>query len=104
DNNETNVADYYRELNNNRPLQFPDIICALTASGAAFPLEKCEVVSGQIARKQVPPEVTKSMVEFSQKRPEERLRAIRDGLNVSNYILFLMNPIDVSTVASTWAE
>ncbi|ESK90827.1 argonaute-like protein [Moniliophthora roreri MCA 2997] len=82
DNNETNVADYYRELNNNRPLQFPDVICALTASGAAFPLEKCEVVPGQIARKQVPPEITKSMVEFSQKRPEERLRAIRDGLNL----------------------
>ncbi|KAK7031291.1 hypothetical protein VNI00_013545 [Paramarasmius palmivorus] len=82
DGAQISVADYFRSLSNNQPLRFPDVICALTASGAAFPLEKCEIIPGQIARKQVPPEVTKSMVEFSQKRPEQRLQAIKDGLAI----------------------
>ncbi|KAK1227892.1 hypothetical protein PQX77_009082 [Marasmius sp. AFHP31] len=75
------VARYFQRTYNRR-LQYPDVICAQTTSGAAIPLELLEVLPGQIARKQVPPEVTKAMVEFSQLRPEERMRQIKQGVEL----------------------
>ncbi|KAL0569729.1 hypothetical protein V5O48_012227, partial [Marasmius crinis-equi] len=77
----TTVADYFKQTYN-RNLQYPDVICAQTASGAAIPLELLTVLPGQIARKQVPPEVTSAMVEFSQLKPQERLTAITKGLQL----------------------
>ncbi|KAK7021928.1 hypothetical protein VNI00_017157 [Paramarasmius palmivorus] len=75
------VADYFYRLNN-QPLRYPDLICGQTASGAVIPLEKCEVVPGQIARKEAPPEVVSEMVQFSQMRPEQRMQSIKEGLRI----------------------
>ncbi|KAG7100186.1 hypothetical protein E1B28_001963 [Marasmius oreades] len=75
------VADYFRQTYN-RALRFPDVICGQTASGATLPLELLTVLPGQIARKQVPPEVTSAMVEFSQLRPAERMAEIRRGVDL----------------------
>lgn len=51
-------------------------------SGALLPLEICEVPPGQIMRKQVPPELTKSVLDFATKQPAERLKSINNGLSV----------------------
>ncbi|KAJ3855572.1 argonaute-like protein [Lentinula lateritia] len=91
DGTSTNVAAYFRQLSG-RPLQYPNIICAKltvivsqTAKGAVLPFERCTIVPGQLARMQIPPEVTREMVEFSTKRPEDRLQSIRNGFQVLAY-------------------
>jgi eukaryotic translation initiation factor 2C len=55
-------------------------------SGALLPLEICEVPAGQIMRKQVPPELTKSVLDFATKQPAERLKSINNGLSVSEQL------------------
>ena len=51
-------------------------------SGALIPLELCMVPPGQIMRKQVPPEKTKSVLDFATKKPADRLKSITSGLEV----------------------
>ncbi|KAF8266852.1 argonaute-like protein [Lactarius quietus] len=80
----TTVADYFRQKLN-RPLRFPDVICAELASGALIPLELCDVPKGQIMRKQVPSDKTNSVLEFATKRPNDRLNSIINGLGVLEY-------------------
>ena len=57
-------------------------------SGALIPLEVCEVPPGQIMRKQVPPEKTKDVLDFSTKKPVDRLNSIKNGLGVINSFTF----------------
>ncbi|KIP10717.1 hypothetical protein PHLGIDRAFT_125407 [Phlebiopsis gigantea 11061_1 CR5-6] len=78
------VADYFQKTYNLR-LSYPDLLCVEVGNGALIPLELCLVPPGQIMRKQIPAEKTKSVVEFATRRPEERLRSIRDGLGVLAY-------------------
>ena len=56
------------------------------ASGAIIPMEFCDVIEGQIMRKQLSPAHTKSMVELSTKKPQDRLNSIREGLGVRHRI------------------
>ncbi|KAJ6628687.1 argonaute-like protein [Mycena sp. CBHHK59/15] len=78
------VADYFRNTQN-KPLEFPDVICAEVGSGALIPLELCFVSPGQLMRKQVPPEKTKDVLDFATKRPQDRLKSIKSGLEVLAY-------------------
>ncbi|KAF7351067.1 Argonaute-like protein [Mycena sanguinolenta] len=78
------VADYFRQTLN-KPLQFPDVICAEVGSGALIPLELCDVPPGQLMRKQVPPEKTKDVLDFATKKPLDRLQSIKNGINVLDY-------------------
>ncbi|KAJ3844614.1 argonaute-like protein [Lentinula raphanica] len=78
DGNSTNVASYFQRLSG-RALHYPGIICAKTSRGAVLPMERCTIIPGQLARKQIPPDVTRAMVEFSTKRPADRLASIRNG-------------------------
>lgn len=55
------------------------------ATGAIIPMEFCDVLEGQIMRKQFPQEKTTEMVRFSTKKPADRLNSIRQGLGVSIY-------------------
>lgn len=47
------VAQYFKTLLG-KPLTYPDNICVEVGSGALIPIELCEVIPGQIMRKQVP--------------------------------------------------
>ncbi|THU97363.1 argonaute-like protein [Dendrothele bispora CBS 962.96] len=78
------VADHFRRQEN-RPLRYPSVFCVMNSKGSAIPFEKCTVLLGQIARKQIPPELTKEMVNFSRKRPEERMQNIRQGIQLLSY-------------------
>ncbi|KDQ64588.1 hypothetical protein JAAARDRAFT_116696 [Jaapia argillacea MUCL 33604] len=78
------VADYFRRTQN-RPLQYPGVLCVEVGSGALIPLELCRVPPGQIMRKQVPPEKTKDVLDFATKKPQDRLASIRNGLGVLQY-------------------
>ncbi|KAJ7879560.1 argonaute-like protein [Mycena olivaceomarginata] len=96
------VAEYFRRTQN-RPLQYPDVICAEIGSGALIPLgqfrllfvrillnllpslELCNVPPGQFMRKQIPPEKTKAVLDFATKKPLKRLESIRNGLSVLAY-------------------
>ncbi|EIN10450.1 argonaute-like protein [Punctularia strigosozonata HHB-11173 SS5] len=78
------VAEYFHKTRN-RPLQFPDVICAEVGSGALIPLELCYVPPGQIMRKQMPLDKTREVLEFATKKPGDRLASIRNGLGVLNY-------------------
>ncbi|KAH7914195.1 argonaute-like protein [Hygrophoropsis aurantiaca] len=78
------VAQYFNQLLN-RPLQYPDNICAEVGTGALIPLELCTVPPGQIMRKQVPPEKTKDVLDFATKKPHDRLASITAGLSVLAY-------------------
>ncbi|THV08479.1 argonaute-like protein [Dendrothele bispora CBS 962.96] len=78
------VAQYFKQTQN-KPLRFPDVICVEVGQGALIPLELCMVPAGQIMRKQVPPEKTKSVLDFATKKPEDRLTSIKNGLEVLAY-------------------
>jgi len=78
------VADYFKN-SENRPLRHPNVICVEVASGALLPFELCEVPAGQFMRKQLPDDKTKDMVEFSTLKPQERLAAIRSGLELLSH-------------------
>jgi len=78
------VAEYFRQTYNIN-LRYPDVLCVEVGSGAYIPMELCHVVSGQIMRKQVPPEKTKDVLEFATQKPEARLASIRNGLGVLQY-------------------
>ncbi|KAG6899902.1 hypothetical protein C0993_005481, partial [Termitomyces sp. T159_Od127] len=80
DGRKITVADYFRSREN-RPLRFPANICVEVGSGALLPIELCQVPPGQIMKKQIPPEKTKDVVEFSTMKPAERFRSIANGLN-----------------------
>ncbi|KAG6909899.1 hypothetical protein DXG01_014713 [Tephrocybe rancida] len=73
------VADYFRK-EANRPLRFSNILCVEVGSGALIPFEMCVVPPGQIMKKQIPPDKTKDMVEFSTMKPVDRFRSIENGL------------------------
>ncbi|THU93245.1 argonaute-like protein [Dendrothele bispora CBS 962.96] len=73
------VADHFRKTRNSN-LQFPHIFCVEVGNGALIPLELCTVIPGQIARKQIPSSKTKDVVQFSTKKPVERLAKIVDGV------------------------
>ncbi|KIK66591.1 hypothetical protein GYMLUDRAFT_69767 [Collybiopsis luxurians FD-317 M1] len=78
------VANYFKNVLG-RPLKYPDLLCIEIGSGALIPLELCTVPPGQIMRKQVPPEKTKSVLDFATKKPEDRLQSIKNGLEVLAY-------------------
>ncbi|KAJ7904588.1 argonaute-like protein [Mycena olivaceomarginata] len=78
------VAEYFQRTQN-KPLQFPHVICAEVGSGALIPLELCDVPPGQLMRKQVPPEKTKDVLDFATKKPLDRLQSIKNGLGVLAY-------------------
>ena len=78
------VAEYFRQTYNIN-LQYPDVLCVEVGMGAFIPMELCNVIPGQIMRKQVPPEKTKDVLEFATQKPEARLNSIRNGLGVLQY-------------------
>lgn len=78
------VAQYFQQQLG-RPLRFPGAVCVEVGASALIPLEVCNVPKGQIMRKQIPPSKTKDVLEFSTKRPDERLRSIMEGVDMLQY-------------------
>ncbi|KAG8686518.1 hypothetical protein FRC08_012472, partial [Ceratobasidium sp. 394] len=83
DGTETNVAQYFRSMGT--PLQYPNYVCIETSTGAAFPIELCTIIPGQLMRKQLPPQLTSSVLSFSTKVPDQRLNSIVAGHSVLQY-------------------
>ena len=50
---EMSVAEYFQDALG-RPLEYPDLPCVEVGSGAFIPVELCQVLPGQIMRKQIP--------------------------------------------------
>ncbi|QRW25262.1 protein argonaute 2 [Rhizoctonia solani] len=81
--NEITVAHYFQTLGIN--LSFPRYTCVETGSGAAYPIELCSIIPGQLMKRQIPPELISSMLAFSTKKPKERLNSIVAGHSVLQY-------------------
>ncbi|KAF7314910.1 Argonaute-like protein [Mycena indigotica] len=79
------VANYYRQMANNRPLERPALLCVEVGQGALIPLERCRVLPGQLFKKEFPDEKRTDMVEFSTQKPKERFTSIRNSLQVLQY-------------------
>ncbi|KAK0229725.1 argonaute-like protein [Armillaria nabsnona] len=80
----TNVVDHILRMYNVR-LQNPDWICAEVGNGAFIPIELCHIKPGQIMRKQIPGDIIEKVRGFSSMKPGDRLRSIKQGLNVLAY-------------------
>ncbi|KAF8145975.1 argonaute-like protein [Mycena galopus ATCC 62051] len=78
------VARYYQETTG-RPLRFPTVFCVEVGQGALIPLELCNVLPGQLVKKEIPDDKTADLVAFATKKPKERLEAIRRGMEVLAY-------------------
>ncbi|THH18233.1 hypothetical protein EW146_g2726 [Bondarzewia mesenterica] len=78
------VAEYFQNVLN-RPLRYPDAICAELSKKAIIPLELLDVPPGQIIKKQIPSEKTSDVLAFSSKKPQDRLQSIKNGLDVLAY-------------------
>ncbi|KAG8684639.1 hypothetical protein FRC09_015261, partial [Ceratobasidium sp. 395] len=83
DGKKISVAQYFRSLGVN--LQYPNYICVETPSGAAFPIEVCEILPGQMMKKQIPQDLVPHILKFSTKKPDERLNSIVAGHSVLQY-------------------
>ncbi|QRV72426.1 protein argonaute 3 [Ceratobasidium sp. AG-Ba] len=83
DGTQLTVAQYFHSMGVN--LQYPNYVCIETARGAAFPIELCSIIPGQLMKKQLPPEVVSSVLRFSTKKPGERLNSIVAGHSVLQY-------------------
>jgi eukaryotic translation initiation factor 2C len=81
---EITVAEYFKRTRN-KPLQFPHLPCVEVNGGALLPFEICFIPPGQIMRRQVPPEMTKLVLDFATKKPQERLASIKAGIDVLAY-------------------
>ncbi|KAG9122737.1 hypothetical protein FRC07_000749, partial [Ceratobasidium sp. 392] len=77
------VAQYFQRTYR-KTVRYPDIPCVKISSKAIIPMEFCEILPGQLMRRQIPQELTDEMVNFSRKRPEERLAAIKASLPVGS--------------------
>ena len=55
------VARYFAQKRN-LPLQYPDNVCVEVGAGALIPIELCEVIPGQIVRKQIPVSVPSGLL------------------------------------------
>ncbi|KAK0217148.1 argonaute-like protein [Armillaria fumosa] len=80
---QTSVAQYYAQAN--QRVRFLNIICIQTPKGAVIPLERCYIVPGQLSRAELTPDATRAMVEFATKKPDQRLSAIKTGIQVLAY-------------------
>jgi len=80
---QTTVAQYFQSLG--MPLQYPSVICALVGRTAAVPLEFCTVPRGQFMRKEIPEDKVRDVLEFSTKKPQERLERIKGALQYLRY-------------------
>ncbi|KAK0435068.1 Piwi-domain-containing protein [Armillaria borealis] len=80
---QTSVVQYYAQTN--QRLRLPNIICIQTPKGAVIPLERCYIVPGQLSRAELTPDATRAMVEFATKKPDQRLSAIKTGIEVLAY-------------------
>ncbi|KAG9080369.1 hypothetical protein FRC06_006673, partial [Ceratobasidium sp. 370] len=99
DGTESSVAQYF--LSMGITLQYPNYVCIevmcssticfrrpgvepnlKTSTGAAFPIELCTIIPGQLMRKQLPPDLTPSVLSFSVKAPNQRLNSIVQGHEV----------------------
>ncbi|RXW23179.1 hypothetical protein EST38_g2678 [Candolleomyces aberdarensis] len=78
------VARYFQQKLG-RPLQYPRVLCAEIGRNALVPLEVCNVPPGQIMRKQIPPNKTNDVLEFSKKRPDERFGIVQRGTQHLQY-------------------
>ncbi|KAF8529210.1 argonaute-like protein [Hysterangium stoloniferum] len=78
------VAAYFRDVLRLN-LEFPFLPCVEVGNGALIPLELCMVPAGQIMRKQVPPEKTRDVLQFSTQKPQDRLNSIKNGIDVFEY-------------------
>ncbi|KAL5488099.1 hypothetical protein ACEPAI_6207 [Sanghuangporus weigelae] len=81
---EMTVSGYFEGVLG-RPLEYPNLPCVEVGSGALLPIELCEVLPGQIMRKQVPPQYIKDVLTFATRSPTDRLKSIKSGLNVLSY-------------------
>ncbi|KAG8935247.1 hypothetical protein FRC02_008382 [Tulasnella sp. 418] len=84
DGKQTSVATYLMKAYNKK-LTYPRMLCVETGSGALVPIELLTVLQGQLMRKQVPSDKTKSVVEFSTMHPNLRKQSIIRGLEVLQY-------------------
>ncbi|KAH8832904.1 argonaute-like protein [Flagelloscypha sp. PMI_526] len=78
-NQQMTVAQYFQS--NQQPLTFPNLLGIKVGSGAYIPLERCRILPGEQMRKEISPDVTAAMVNFSKLDPRARLNAIGVGLN-----------------------
>ncbi|KAH9914769.1 argonaute-like protein [Epithele typhae] len=77
------VAQHFQRTHNYK-LRHPGVVCVQIGKGM-FPLEVCVIPEGQLMRKQLPPEKTDAMVQFSTQKPHDRLGSIVQALGVLAY-------------------
>jgi hypothetical protein len=69
----------------NIDLKSPKVFGIITGSKerkVVYPAELCTVEAGQFYKKKVPTELTKSVVDFATKSPQERLHTINSGIGL----------------------
>ncbi|CAE6454888.1 unnamed protein product [Rhizoctonia solani] len=80
---EVTVAEYFSSLG--ITLHHPRFVCVETLSGAAYPIELCYIMPGQLYRKQMPPELEGSSETFARKAPEKNLNSIAAGHSILSH-------------------
>ncbi|KAL5634279.1 hypothetical protein ACGC1H_006178 [Rhizoctonia solani] len=77
---EMTISEYFSTLG--ITLSHPEWVCVETASGAAYPIELCYIIPGQLMRKKIPPDLVHTSMDFMQRAPHERLNSIMAGSSI----------------------
>ncbi|KAJ7758252.1 argonaute-like protein [Mycena metata] len=74
------VANHYQQVTGH-PLKYPGVLCVEVGEGAWIPLELCQVIPGQLVRKEFPKEKRSDLLSFATQKPKERLASIVQGVS-----------------------
>ncbi|KAG8898541.1 hypothetical protein FRB99_007372 [Tulasnella sp. 403] len=81
---QTTVAQFAARTSG-RPLQYPAALSVQLSKMAFVPIELCEVVPGQLMKKQFPQDLMSRIHDFTNLQPQHRLARIRAGIREMNY-------------------
>lgn len=87
--------DHFKNTHGIR-LRWPRVLGIVTGSSemkVVYPFEVCTVEAGQFYKKRVPTELTKSVVEFATKDPQDRIRTITSGVGTQGQVGALQAPV-----------
>ncbi|KZT61284.1 Piwi-domain-containing protein [Calocera cornea HHB12733] len=78
------VLDYFWRVYQYQ-LKFPSACCVRISAKVVFPLETCVIVPNQFYKHELGPQFRDAMLNFTSRRPEERLAAIMNNVHELGY-------------------
>ncbi|EJT97024.1 Piwi-domain-containing protein [Dacryopinax primogenitus] len=81
---EMTVEQYIKQTYNYN-LRFPHMWLVQVGKNSKLPIEICDVIPGQLWKRQTPPNQIREILAFATQKPPDRLRSIQNSMNILEY-------------------